>query len=952
MDKSSIALWLLAWVGFALRAYGLGRRALWDDEAFSVAIAGLDPARMATALVHDTFPPLHSAVLWASMQWLGPSEFAIRFASLIPSMLAVPAAYHLGRRLAGRDAGLWAALVTACSGFGVYFAQEARAYSWMVLLSMCSVYTFLGVMQALEREGRAGMGRWTRYVAASALMLHTHFLSVWVLVIEAVYFLGWWVMRRRRVGDHGAEGDHIGSPLRACTGRGSGALTGSPLWAWVAANAVIAVLFAPWMAFVVWQNASQAAGRPAVVAGGRAGLLGPLLWIWQEGRSTHGALSLVDTLRQALVSFSVGDFLPSRTALWLAAPFLALMAIGVVGLWRTRGRGRAVFLALYVLGPVLLTYGAAFPTSRPHWAKYFMMALPAFNVAVAAGIATLAGRTRPAATAGLAALAAMFVVGASGWGLWNYNANPAYARSDPRPAVSYLEALSTSNDALLCNPPGASPPFWHYYHAGLPWIDPTRQTVDAALLQDVANRRVGLWVVQNLPLGFDADESIERWLTTHAYRTFTDWVGQLVFRYYSMPAPGPAAVARDLGGEARFGEDIALQGYRLAVQAGGRTQVVQLELRWKALRRPSEEYMVGARAVDAAGRVWGRTNSAPLGNFRPTVGWDKGEVVLDHLGLLLWPGTPPGDYHVQVWLYRDADSQELPLRGAPEGMDVDGRLDLGSVSVPAPHDPPQVGMLALDAMTGGRPSGGVSLLGAQAAAGPLKPGERYAPTLFWQQAEPGTSQDVSLWLQDGDGRRFAAQTIRVGGWPAGTVRRDPRELDLPADLPDGRYALTVQVGESAPGELRAIIVKGRDKRFDTPRMGHAQVATYSGQVDLLGYDLGADRVAPGGEVALTLYWRAHAPMRTSYTVFNHLVGANGAVVGQWDSTPVGGTLPTTEWVTGEVIADRYRIPVKADAPPGESRLWIGWYDAASGARLPVDGGGDHVELGTAITLAK
>jgi hypothetical protein len=441
-------------------------------------------------------------------------------------------------------------------------------------------------------------------------------------------------------------------------------------------------------------------------------------------------------------------------------------------------------------------------------------------------------------------------------------------------------------------------------------------------------------------------------ISTHAYRTLTDWVGQLVFRYYSMPAAGQAALARDLGRETHFGEDIALQAYRVGVQAGGRAQVLQLELRWKALNRPAEEYMVGARAVDAAGRVWGRTNSAPLGNFRPTVVWEKGDLVLDHLGLMLWPGTPPGDYHVQVWLYRDADQSTLPLHGAPQGMDIDGRLDLGVVSVPAPYDPPPAGMLALDVTSDGRPSGGVRLLGAQATAGPVKPGERYAPTLFWEQVAPGGPQDAAVWLQAGDGRRFAEQTALMGGWPAGAVRRDPRELDLPADLPDGPYALAVQVGESAPAVLRTITVKGREKHFDSPRMGHAQAATFGEQVDLLGYDLAGDRVAPGGEVALTLYWRARAPMRTSYTVFNHLVGADGAVIGQWDSMPAGGTLPTTEWVTGEVVADHYRIPVKPDAPVGEARLWLGWYDAATGARLPLGGGGDHVELRTAIRVAQ
>ncbi len=970
IDKMKIALAALSLAGFALRVYGLGHRALWDDEAFSVAIAGLDPARMAAALVHDTFPPLHSIVLWATMHLLGPSEFAIRFASLMPGVLTVPVAYQLGRRLAGRRVGLCAAGVTVCSGFGVYFAQEARAYSWMLLLSMCSAYTFLGVMRALEAEGRAGTGRWIAFVLVSAAMLHTHFLSAWVLLVEAAYFWGWWAIRWRRMGGH------TGPPLRV----GGDDRRGGPVWppiprrspvrSWIASQFAIGALFAPWMAFVIVQNMGQAA-RPAEVAGARTGFLGPLLWIWQEGRSTHGAISLPATLRQALISFSVGDFVPSLWALPLALAFLALMVVGWIGLWRGRRRGAAIFLALYALGPVLLSYGAAFPTSRPHWAKYFMMALPAFNLAVAAGIATIAGmRTaagrpigaqsgseRPCGLAMTRTLlvlaAASLVAAASGWGLWNYQVNPAYARSDPRPAVRYLEALSTGNDALLCNPPAASPPFWHYYHGDLPWIDPTQQKVGAAVLQDVSERRVGLWVVQNLPLGFDPDESIERWLTTRTYRTLTEWVGPLVFRYYSMPAAGGPAVTRDLGTGVRFGDDIALQRYGLGVQAGGRAQIAQLDLTWKALSRPAEEYMVGVQVVDAQGRVWGRTNSAPLGNFRPTVTWDTGEVIPDHLGLMLYPGTPPGDYRVQVWLYRDSDRRVLPLRGVAADQSAAGeRLDLGAIRVPAPREPPTTELLALDA-TVDRDLGGVRLIGAQAAGGPVQPGDRYEPVLFWQAAEDGDAQaaEAALWLAGTSGDRIAVQSTRVGGWPVGQVRRDPQTLALPADLLDGRYALTVQVGDSGPVVLRTVTVKGREKHFDVPRIGHPRAAKFGGQIELLGYDLTTDRVKPGGMVVLTLYWRTLSNVGTSYTVFNHLVGANGVLAGQWDSVPVGGTLPTTEWSSGEIIADRYQVPVGVDARLGEARLQIGWYDAATGARLPVEGGGDSVELKTPIQIA-
>lgn len=59
---------------------------------------------------------------------------------------------------------------------------------------------------------------------------------------------------------------------------------------------------------------------------------------------------------------------------------------------------------------------------------------------------------------------------------------------------------------------------------------------------------------------------------------------------------------------------------------------------------------------------------------------------------------------------------------------------------------------------------------------------------------------------------------------------------------------------------------------------------------------------------------------------------------------------------GEVLTDRYTLQVRQDAPPGEYRLEVGMYDAATGARLPVFDAlgkrlpGDRVLLDKPITV--
>ncbi len=68
-----------------------------------------------------------------------------------------------------------------------------------------------------------------------------------------------------------------------------------------------------------------------------------------------------------------------------------------------------------------------------------------------------------------------------------------------------------------------------------------------------------------------------------------------------------------------------------------------------------------------------------------------------------------------------------------------------------------------------------------------------------------------------------------------------------------------------------------------------------------------------------------------------------------DSIPVQGTYPTTAWLPGEVIRDAYGIALSPQAPTGPYTPEIGWYDAATGERLPVVDEQGHV-LGDHVLL--
>ena len=109
-------------------------------------------------------------------------------------------------------------------------------------------------------------------------------------------------------------------------------------------------------------------------------------------------------------------------------------------------------------------------------------------------------------------------------------------------------------------------------------------------------------------------------------------------------------------------------------------------------------------------------------------------------------------------------------------------------------------------------------------------------------------------------------------------------------------------------------------------------------------------VAPGSTLTLQIHWQAREWIATDYTVFVHLVGPDGTLVTQADKQPLDGALPTSTWSPGQRVVDTFTLVLPPDVLPGEYTVVTGFYDLATGTRLPVTQGdtalGDAFSLGT------
>ncbi len=128
--------------------------------------------------------------------------------------------------------------------------------------------------------------------------------------------------------------------------------------------------------------------------------------------------------------------------------------------------------------------------------------------------------------------------------------------------------------------------------------------------------------------------------------------------------------------------------------------------------------------------------------------------------------------------------------------------------------------------------------------------------------------------------------------------------------------------------------------------------TYGGHFELVGYRLPEREVAPGGELAIELGWRAHAPMDEDYSVFVHLYGRDDQFLGQADTYPGGGLLPTSRWSPGDRLLDTVYVPVARGAQaPALGRIVVGLYRATDGSMLPAEDP-SGADLGSSPTIGR
>jgi uncharacterized membrane protein len=130
----------------------------------------------------------------------------------------------------------------------------------------------------------------------------------------------------------------------------------------------------------------------------------------------------------------------------------------------------------------------------------------------------------------------------------------------------------------------------------------------------------------------------------------------------------------------RFGDQLALIGYRLPTTTVRVGEPLPLVLVWQGLPALSRDYTLFAQLLNANQRKIGQLDTALSCNAGPTSEWQVGETMPGYYRLPIFPEESPGVYQLVIGLYDSQSVERLPLYTAT-GEALGDALPLAEITV-------------------------------------------------------------------------------------------------------------------------------------------------------------------------------------------------------------------------------------------------------------------------------
>ncbi|MEM7117197.1 MAG: glycosyltransferase family 39 protein [Chloroflexota bacterium] len=930
MSLRRFLLLILLLGAFALRVFRLEAQSLWWDEGISLHLATSTVPEIFADRLDNIHPPLYFVLLKGWLKLVGVGAFNGRYLSTLFSLLQIPILYAVSRRWfkGSKWATETAVFLLTISPIAIIYAQETRVYALLPVFYL----GLLGVAYELRRQPT--MRLWVVFGILQWIVIHLHYVAAFALILINLWLIFPWIVTRFI-----ADRSRIIDSTKT-----------RQIWAkhWLMTNLIAGGLSLPWFMAVLL---NFTAVRDHAELGTYTTEATPIPFLISQVWGFH--------LTGLPAAF--GDPL-IRVGLVIAA-FL-LLGFLLLALWQAPKRKTILLLLAAWLLPVMTAFALWSVRSFAHPRYVIMYAVILLPLVAYIGVSedahakaqrrkgVLQSITQYAIRITHLTLLFLLLL-LSAWGVSRYFFDETIAKDDVRGAARYLGAMAQPDDLIVIPDTDWSMPF--EFRGETPVV-----------MLNLANRE-------------------EMWTNLAAWTR----AGQTVFVFdyergtYDFQAVGPYLFEEaGLLREERAFNNVFIRSYELdkrvelsnRQEANGRfapftlqstsiapattDSAVTVVLQWHVTAPTTQRLNVALRLQEETGWVRGTSDRLLLDeNGRPTEQWQVGDEPITYHVIPIQPGTPPLAYDVLAAVYEATEAGVQPLdlldvQGAPQGqqlllglvqLEVDDNNDLSGYGLDYPvaawEEPRTL------------PSG-LALAGADVGVETAVPGQSIQVLLRWQAGDAVQGESPQLVLLQ-DGEMLVAETAVFPDYPPAQWQPDEtlimvQRLRVPPMAQD-TVQLAIQHGDvTIP--LNTLTIETSDHLFVAPQPTYPLDIVFGDVARLIGYDLEGNTFSNGEAVPLTLYWESLATgISTNYTVFAHILAADGHLIGQHDAPPVNGSRPTMGWVANEFVVDPHEM-VFREAYSGKATIEVGLYDPLTNGRLATESGQDFIYLPLELTV--
>lgn len=381
-------------LGILLRVVGIGSQSLWIDEVATSRLVSLGspyfPGELFGTTGSEANQPLYFLLMHPWTRAFGTSEWALRAPSMLFGVVAILVFFLWCKETVGELAARLATLLLATSAFAVWYSQDARPYS-LVLLVACAIHaSFSRYMRDRKIASLIALA------CIEVVAFHTSILLGGLLAFVNVY----WLVRGQ----------------------------GADSYRWVATQAAVAVLCVPFAMLNIMKVAGGAHTQAhaditvATIYG---------FWTLLVGFGVGpSAAELHEQAKLQVVLQHLGEIIPIA--------IIVLICAWVAFAWLRRIEDRLYWM-LAVFVPALFVIAVFASLKSTPLPRYWVVCLPAMLAILGAAFANL--RTWPMV------LATTLLVAVNLISIGRVGVDPQYMKEDYRALADHLTHVR--RDALV-----------------------------------------------------------------------------------------------------------------------------------------------------------------------------------------------------------------------------------------------------------------------------------------------------------------------------------------------------------------------------------------------------------------------------------------------------------------------------------------------------------------------